>query len=290
MREVKFELLRPDEIEAARQKWNFVFLPLSPLEWHGPHLPFGFDGLNAYNMALELARRMGGVVLPCLYIGAAAIVNKEKLVNIGFRGDEYIVGRDYPGNTRSLYFHPEVFAIVLRNYLDLLLDLKYRAVIIVNTHGDKAHNDPIERLSQEYSNTTAMKVFPVRAMAKDEEQFPYKYKSDDPVLAEKYAGQPGHASKSETSLAMYYYPDRVDLNRLPPVGEPIKNTRWAITDTHTTHGKPTSDFSVCEQEDPRLSSTEDGHRLFELAIEQKAQEIEAFFISIDLRRQPPGDE
>lgn len=36
--------------------------PIGPIEWHGPHLRFGADGLHAY--AVTVKRRVGGVVLP----------------------------------------------------------------------------------------------------------------------------------------------------------------------------------------------------------------------------------
>jgi creatinine amidohydrolase len=284
MREVRFELLRPHEIEFEKQKAPFVFLPLSPLEWHGPHLPFGFDALNAYSMALELAGRMGGLVLPCMYIGAAQVVGSEKLRNIGFRGDEYIVGRDYhPKNMQSFYFHEEVLAVTLRNYLELLDGRDYKAVIIVNTHGEKNHNDTIERLCSELNNTRHTKFYATRAMNRDEVNYPYKYKSDDQVLAEKYRGQPGHAGKAETSLARFYFDSRVDLSQLPPAKEKLYNTRWAITDSKTTHGRPTPDFTVREEEDPRAATVEEGKRVFEEAIEQRMTEIMDFFEEIGFR-------
>ena len=91
MREVRLELLRPEEIEQDRKDSGVLYLPLGPLEWHGPHIPYGFDALNAYNMAIELAKKMGGLVLPCLYLGAASIVSKKKLTDICFNQDDYIV-------------------------------------------------------------------------------------------------------------------------------------------------------------------------------------------------------
>lgn len=283
MKEIRFEMMRPDEISAEQQKSPYIFLPLSPLEWHGPHLPFGFDGLNAYNMALEVAKRVGGVVLPCMYIGAASVVSPEKLKYIGFKGTEYIKGRDYPRNMKSFYFNQEVFAIVLRNYLELLENRNYKAVIIVSTHGEKDHNDVIERLCEEFTKEKELKVLAVRAMNKDEKRYPYKYKSDNKILAEKYAGQPGHSGKAETSLAMLYFPSRVDLDQLPPRHVKLQNTRWSITDAATTNGNPTSNFTVREEEDPREATPEEGQRIFEEAVTQIIEQVEGFFASIGLK-------
>jgi hypothetical protein len=42
-REVQY--LRPDQVVASRDANGIIFLPLAPLEWHGPHLPLGVDPL-----------------------------------------------------------------------------------------------------------------------------------------------------------------------------------------------------------------------------------------------------
>ena len=56
------------------------------------------------------------------------------LESIGFGRDEYVVGMDFPDNTlKSLYFKEEVFAILLRNYLELLVDdWRFSRVVLVN--------------------------------------------------------------------------------------------------------------------------------------------------------------
>ena len=52
MRTVQMEYLRPGEILAEKERFSVVYLPLGPLEWHGPAMPYGTDPL----MAQELAR------------------------------------------------------------------------------------------------------------------------------------------------------------------------------------------------------------------------------------------
>src|SRR3954467_12876690 len=70
MRTVQFELLRPAEIIAERERFPVVFQPLGPLEWHGPHLPYGTDPVHAETVSRRTAQAMGGVVIPTLYWGA----------------------------------------------------------------------------------------------------------------------------------------------------------------------------------------------------------------------------
>lgn len=45
MRTVQLELLRPGEILAERERCSIVYLPVGPLEWHGPAMPYGTDAL-----------------------------------------------------------------------------------------------------------------------------------------------------------------------------------------------------------------------------------------------------
>ena len=57
---VQFELMRPAQIVERRRRCPVVYLPIGPLEWHGPHLPMGTDGIHAHRVAVEVARRVGG--------------------------------------------------------------------------------------------------------------------------------------------------------------------------------------------------------------------------------------
>ena len=55
-REVRYEMLRPAQLRAEMDRAPLVFLPVAPLEYHGPHLPLGMDPINAAQCALEACR------------------------------------------------------------------------------------------------------------------------------------------------------------------------------------------------------------------------------------------
>src|SRR5438445_335235 len=59
MRTVEYELMRPPEIAQARARLPLAFIPIGPLEWHGPHLPMGMDGLHAHPVAMEVSTTCG---------------------------------------------------------------------------------------------------------------------------------------------------------------------------------------------------------------------------------------
>jgi creatinine amidohydrolase len=122
MRTVRFELLRPDEILAERQRFPVVYQPIGPLEWHGPHMPYGMDPLHAETEARRVAEMIGGVVMPTLYWGTERERDSNTLRDLGFNGDEWIVGMDFPRHSmRSLYTQEDVFGIVVRARLDQLV-------------------------------------------------------------------------------------------------------------------------------------------------------------------------
>ncbi|NJM05387.1 creatininase family protein [Candidatus Gracilibacteria bacterium] len=60
----RYAELHPETLEAIRARCPVAYLPWGALEWHGPHLPLGLDGMTAEAIAERVARRTGGVVLP----------------------------------------------------------------------------------------------------------------------------------------------------------------------------------------------------------------------------------
>jgi len=67
--EVRAERLSYLEIQSRIDERSLVFIPLGALEFHGPHLPIGLDGLTAHGVCVAAARRFGGVVFPTFYQG-----------------------------------------------------------------------------------------------------------------------------------------------------------------------------------------------------------------------------
>src|SRR5256712_11282871 len=102
MRTVHYELMRPPEIVRERSRLPLVFIPIGPIEWHGPHLPMGMDGLHAHMVAVDVAQQVGGVVLPIYYIGSETgrpgARGPHGAALLGFQGTETIIGLGFPRN------------------------------------------------------------------------------------------------------------------------------------------------------------------------------------------------
>jgi creatinine amidohydrolase len=236
--ELRLERLRPVEIVRGIQARALVYFPLGPLEWHGPHLPLGTDPLIAYTVALRAAEETGGVVLPPFFWGTERERTPQQLRDIGFKGDEWVVGMDFPANIlKSLYCREEFFALLVREMLELLVAQGFQLIVFVNGHGASNHCSVLERLSAEFTARGPARVLPLFAYAGGDGERPGV----------------GHAGLEETSRMMATFPETVDLSTLPPPEQPLYNVEWGIVDSMTFGGQPAEDFAT--RDDPRVDAT-----------------------------------
>jgi creatinine amidohydrolase len=59
-----YSKLRPDELATIRAAAPVACVPWAALDWHGPHLPLGTDGIVVETIAEQVIKRTGGVLLP----------------------------------------------------------------------------------------------------------------------------------------------------------------------------------------------------------------------------------
>jgi creatinine amidohydrolase len=248
---VQAELMRPDEVLEARRRAPVAFLPIGPLEWHGPHLPLGTDGLHAHHVAAEVARTVGGIVLPPLFAGADSLQGPgtgESIEHLGLPPGERVLGMDYPGNpVRSSYVDEGVVGLLVRELVRSLKQEPYKLFVIVNGHGAPSHQRVLRRVALEESEPDGMKVLFVTAWTPPRPP----------------ATNPGHADRLETSLLMALEPDAVDVSRLPRRPEKLGYADFGIVDGAAFDGRPQPDLAVPDENDPRNSSADEGAHLFE---------------------------
>jgi creatinine amidohydrolase len=75
----RYTELRPDALSAIRDQAPVAYLPWGALEWHGPHLPLGLDGLLAETVAERVAQLVGGVILPTTWWPITALPHRDSL-------------------------------------------------------------------------------------------------------------------------------------------------------------------------------------------------------------------
>ncbi len=254
MDKIRFETLVPDELTAAIEGRSLALLPVGSMEWHGPHMAMGVDTYNAYEIAQRAARALGGVVMPPLYIGTERPRSPEQLKRVGFRGDETIVGMDFPGNAfRSFYWPQEFFETLITTQVQMLLNMGFRQVAIINGHGAKNQLEILSGISSRLSaeNNACVTYF----MA----------------LVEGCGAGLGHAGLAETAIFMRLCPEGVQLEKLPERSVPLKNTAYAIVDSETFAEGPNEDYTV--RYDPRDATEELGEHILSYTAEAAIRQI-----------------
>lgn len=252
-RELRFEMLRPGQLRTELEHCPLVFLPLGPLEYHGPHLPLGMDPINAQACALEACKRLGkGVVMPTLYMGTERERPEWMLESLGFKKEDWVVGMDFPTALwKSQYYQEQIFGFVVASTVEMLISQGYKVIILVNGHGAWNQMETLDRLSKHYTHTTDTLVEHKLAFTLD--------------ISEKNLA--GHADLFETSTMMYLEEESfggekiVDLSQLPPRSTPIHYKDFSVVDGPGFSDKPSEGRVV--KTDPRDSTAEKGKKIFE---------------------------
>lgn len=252
MRTVQMEYLRPGEIVAERNRCSIVYLPVAPLEWHGPAMPYGTDPLMAQELARAAARLTGGVVMPTVFFGTERERPSYILEAKGFEdpGSLYIKGMDVPKNSmKSFYAREDIFALTVREYLRLLVEQEYKLIVLVNGHGAWGQRGSLDRLAKEFTGETASFVL---------------YHMID-IYTQDFHPDFGHGTLIETSLMRFLYDEHVQLSDLPERNIPLKYTDWGIADDSVFEGKRSENDSVIH--DPRDATPELGAQCFQNALD-----------------------
>jgi len=191
MKVIQMEELSWKQIEGLDKKKTIFFLPISPLEEHGPHLPVGTDLLTAKDTATEAIRILNRknpeltyVLLPAVPLGYCKF------------------NTDFPG---SISVSSKVIRDVIYSIGSSLASHGFKYLIICTYHMAIGHLKGIysgmERVMRKYD----MKIC--------EPWSPYFY-NDEVEKREPKLGfdtsKEMHAGFRETSLMKYQYPYLVD--------------------------------------------------------------------------------
>ena len=176
---LRYEEMRPDELEQAVAARPVVYFPLGLVEHHGWHLPVGFDGIKARRFCELCVRETGGVIFPVMWWGA----------NGGHGGFKW-----------THYQSPEAAGEMVATTVTQLLRFGFRAVVLLAGHY------PWQQLLDE--------VLPPVASANPHALLLWgtevSITSPDPRL-------PGdHAAREETSFGLALLPKLVNMNALTP--------------------------------------------------------------------------
>ena len=107
--QMRFENLKPQELEKIIKTSGIVYLPLGTLEWHERHLPLGLDAMVSEALCLSACEKTGGCVIPPMYFGTDREhnVNGKILHGMDAKAGKELVGSIY-------YLNDELFFEVLK--------------------------------------------------------------------------------------------------------------------------------------------------------------------------------
>jgi len=193
---VLYTELNPQEFQERIMEAPIAYLPLGTLEWHGRHMPLGADGLISSGFFTKLAKKIGGVVLPMLFLGPDIFKNVE--------GNEYY-GMDihsYPSNKpqqllgSAYWVSNDLFKRILEVTLK---QLKRAGFEIVVAHGHGPSTLLFAKFSKKWHIDFELDLFTC-------------WQKGDSA---GFGLQTDHAATNETSLMMALRPDLVNLEYLP---------------------------------------------------------------------------
>jgi creatinine amidohydrolase len=142
---LRWETLTKKKFDQLDRGNSVVLVTCSPLEVHGPHLPFGADALEADGLAHRMLgflperhRARTFLQLPFIYAATDTV--------------------PHPG---SLYFQPSTTHAVLRDLGRSLAAQGFRNVLVSNFHGSPRHFLAIERACAAVSRTRGIRMVSV---------------------------------------------------------------------------------------------------------------------------------
>ncbi|WP_193045616.1 creatininase family protein [Mycolicibacterium baixiangningiae] len=189
--EVRVEFMTSAEIAAAVEGGaRTAVLPLAAIEQHGPHLPLSMDADHADELAVRVARKLGGtLVLPTIRVG----YSPHHLA--------------FPG---TLSLRASTLEAVCEDYAAHLADSGFRRLVMFSGH---IGNYPVMR---EFEGRLAAKLAPLSLIIFPGSEAILGAWRDAAESSGLRANVGGHADIAETSIMLALHPDRVRTDRLTP--------------------------------------------------------------------------
>jgi len=199
----RFEELTWPEVSELKRDKTIIFLPLSPIEEHGPHLPLGTDflaardiALSACEMALKEDPALDVVLMPVIPLGCSDTT------------------ADFPG---TISLRGVTLARVVSDVCESLAKFGFRYVVISNHHLDPVHIKAILTGIAEVESR-----YDVRIIETGSRIVYSGMKTEETEMIRNMGLEPQkeiHADVKETSFVAFQHPSLLKdtLEHLPPV-------------------------------------------------------------------------
>lgn len=182
---MRFERIKPQEYQSAKDAASIAYIPWGAHEWHGKHNPLGVDSLKAHAQCLALCAETGGVVFPPVYCG-------------------YHTMKPHAGFNCTLEFSAECVKLLVTEYLEQLADEGFKVIVILMGHYGMVHQEAVREVVGDFNES-------------QDKSIAWAFPDYEPTESEGIPGD--HGARSETSYIMWFYPELVDITRLPQGGK-----------------------------------------------------------------------
>jgi len=194
--EVLYERLTPDELVRRIEEAPVAYLPLGTLEWHGPRMPLGSDMLQPKAFFIELAKRVGGIVLPPLFMGPDTVIEKEGREFYGMDDNDLVPGRPFQLPGSAYWIDEDLFAKYVGAVIKQLSRLGIK-VVVGHGHGPSTTSFLVH--AEEWEREYGVRIFSMWGLFDEREK---GFMID-------------HGAGNETSIMLTAYPGLVKMENLP---------------------------------------------------------------------------
>jgi len=193
---VLYAELTPKEFRERIAQVPIAYLPLGTLEWHGEHLPLGADGLQSQGFFVKLAKEVGGIVLPMLFLGPdrKEVIDGKDYYGMDISGFRDSSPQQLDGS--AYWIEDALFRELIESILHLLKRAGFKIVV---AHGHGPSTGSFIRWGKELSEKLGLKLFVV-------------WREDE---SDGMGIQTDHAAANETSLLMALHPELIRMENLP---------------------------------------------------------------------------
>jgi len=220
-REVRWERMFPDELEASFQECPIVYLPYGLCEPHGPQNALGMDALRAHSAACVVAGEYGGIVAPPQFWH----IHEQG----GYGAWAYRrVGEARPWLTAM---PPWMFFKNICYHVRTVDALGFHGAILFSGHAGP-HNQDVPILLEILQAHFAVRLWSTIGVGVTVSRF-----DDDKSMG-------GHGGRGETSLLWATDPDCVDLSRIPETDEP--GPQFAMGDDARASNRKAGELMVAD--------------------------------------------
>lgn len=186
--------LTPSKFRKIIDEIPIAYVPISPIEWHGEHLPFGTDAIRAEWLMKSVWKEIGGILFPTEYCGTDGLITKN---NDKYWYLESVVDQKLEGN---FLIEEEYFYGRIKRLVNNIRRNKFKILVICTGHLSPQQLSILEKIETEESNND----FHIILWHSEKVEFPIE------LITDYYL----HAGVEETSEMLYINSDLVDIDKL----------------------------------------------------------------------------